>query len=166
MQESIKSGNGYKSFEWTEQLLDDAANGRVSIFRLRQRVPFKLSADQWSHPLRRNCDVEPIFAAGAQVTWLCALPLVFLLTNALAETPQKLPQKTSRSFLHMKNVEETEFVDTLASSPVYNIKHTLISPSASFIWHSGGGLWIKPGFRRFFTLPNVIQHRWINTQFL
>lgn len=47
MYETLKSRNGYPSFEWTEQILDDAAHGKVSIYRMGMRVPHKLSAQQW-----------------------------------------------------------------------------------------------------------------------
>lgn len=47
MCETLKSRNGYQSFEWTEQILDDAAHGKVLIYRMGRRVPHKLSSQQW-----------------------------------------------------------------------------------------------------------------------
>ena len=47
MYETLKSRNGYPSFEWTEQILDDAAHGKVFIYRMGMRVPHKLSVQQW-----------------------------------------------------------------------------------------------------------------------
>lgn len=47
MYETLKSRNGYQSFEWTQQILDDAAHGKVFIYRMGKRVPHKLSVQQW-----------------------------------------------------------------------------------------------------------------------